>query len=439
MHDVPYRMRRGDVSVAPAVSLRGSLLVPADKSIAQRALLMAMMAEGESTLWIQGLCEDIHSTIKVCEMLGATIKHYRDRIEIKGTGGHLRAPKAPLNCGESATLLRLLMGLLSGVGMPVSLTGHPNLMQRPMQRVIAPLSRMGAKIKQSTATGVIHIEPAILSGIDHVLSVPSAQVKSSVLLAGLYAQSPTLLMDPWHTRNHTEILLEAVGCGLHRNQGAIHLQPEPIMGFSYRVPGDFSSAAFWLVAGSIVPGASMALPGVGCNDSRNALVSVLHQMGASIDVIHEDAQDDEAMLPEAIALYKVRHRPLRALRVDPNMAVKLIDELPILAIAAACANGRSVIVGAGELRHKESDRIAVMSRGLRSIGVRVQEMEDGWVIDGGEIKGGVVDAGGDHRIAMAFAVAGLVSGHGVIVRGGGCVSKSYRRFFDHLERLRVEK
>lgn len=432
-------MQRGDVRVMPAVSLQGSVRMPADKSIAQRALLIASIAEGESELLIQGLCEDIHATIKVCECLGATINRRRDRIRVFGTGGRLSIPAVPLHCGESATLLRLLMGLLSGMGVSVSLSGHPTLMRRPMQRVITPLIRMGAKIKQCTSSGEIRIEPAMLTGMDHVLAVPSAQVKSSILLAALHAQSPTMLIDPWRTRNHTEVLLESTGCGIHREHDVIQLRPEAIKGFQYRVPADFSSAAFWLVAGSIVPGASLRLSRVGCNESRIALLYVLNQMGAAIQMVPEDAGYHEPMPPEPMATYKVTHRPLRGVRVDAKMTAKMIDELPILAVAAACAKGRSVISGAGELRHKESDRIAVMAEGLRSLGVSLEVLEDGWVIEGGVIRGGEVDARGDHRMAMAFAVAGLVSLNGVVIRGAGCVNKSYRRFFDHLKRLRVEK
>jgi 3-phosphoshikimate 1-carboxyvinyltransferase len=349
------------------------------------------------------------------------------RLRIEGRGpSALEAPTQPLDMGNSGTAMRLMAGILAGMPFPTELTGDASLSRRPMARVIDPLRQMGADIQcGADATPPLRIRPvARLRGIEYELPVASAQVKSALLLAGLFADGTTTVVEPMPTRDHSERMLAAFGCpvaiaGPRRSvTGPAVLQGTPV-----QVPADLSSAAFFLVAASIGPGSEVVLENVGINPTRTGVIEILAMMGADITATerHETAG-------EPVADLCVRYAPLRGVRIPENLVPLAIDEFPAIAIAAACAEGETVVTGAGELRVKESDRIAAIVAGLVALGVEARELEDGFVVRGGGLAGGTVDSRADHRIAMAFAVAGLRASAAVRIAGCDNVATSFPGF-----------
>lgn len=421
----------GAVMVSPLSSpLCGDMHVPADKSIAQRAFLLASMAVGVSHIKARLDGEDLMVTIKACRALGATIvSAVADHYTVTGCDWRLNVPTRVVDCGESATLMRLLLGLSVGRSCDLQLTGRKALLKRPMGRVIEPLQCMGAEVWQCPKQGVIRLKPALLRGRHHALKVPSAQLKSAILLAGLGATCQTSVDDSHGTRDHTERLLAHMGVVVQRKGTHVMVQPQDTLPcFSLGIAGDFSSAAFWMVAACVVPGSKVVLRGIHVNPTRLGLLWVLRQMGAMIDVIPHDAMISH----EPVADIVVCAAGLHGITVPLGRVVTMIDELPVLAVAAALASGSTVIRGAAELRIKESDRIVAMAEGLRTLGCKIQVHHDGWVVEGGSLHGGEVDARGDHRVAMAFAIAALVAKAPVMIKQAGSVAKSYRGFFDCL-------
>lgn len=417
-----------DWIASPGSALHGEVEVPGDKSVSHRAVMLAALADGGSR--IDGFLEseDTRATAEAFAHMGVRIEApvASQRI-VHGVGiDGLRAPVAPLDCGNAGTGMRLLAGLLAAQPFDSTLAGDGSLSKRPMQRVLDPLARMGARI-DSQPGGLPPLQVhggRRLRGIDFSPEVASAQVKSAVLLAGLYAEGETRVREPHPTRDYTERMLAAFGVDIAFAQGSAslrggqRLQPADIV-----VPRDFSSAAFFIVAASLVPGSELRLRAVGLNPRRTGLLAALRAMGADI----REAQRTECG-GEPVADLVVRHAPLRGIEVPAGLVPDMIDEFPALCVAAACAQGRTVIRGAAELRVKESDRIAAMAAGLRALGVEVTEAPDGACITGGTLAGGAVDSRGDHRVAMAFAIAGQLASDEVVVRNVANVATSFPGF-----------
>ncbi|MGY1529755.1 3-phosphoshikimate 1-carboxyvinyltransferase [Luteimonas sp. A649] len=386
-------------------SLSGEFTLPGDKSVSHRAVMLAALADGDSRIdgFLEG--EDTRATAAIFAAMGVGIEAASPSCRIvRGVGiDGLRAPAGPLDCGNSGTAMRLLAGLLAGQRFDSVLLGDASLSQRPMQRVAAPVRAMGAVIDSDDGgrpplriTG-----RQALRGLDYATPVASAQVKSALLLAGLYAEGETRVSEPRPTRDYTERMLSAFGWpvdfapGMARLEGGHRLHARDI-----EVPVDFSSAAFFIVAATLVPGSSLVLRSVGVDPRRTGLIDALRAMGADI---RELGRRDGICGP--VADIAVRHAPLRGIDLPVALVADMIDEFPVFAVAAACASGRTRITGAAELRVKESDRISAMASGLQALGVDVRESPDGMLVQGGPMRGGAVDSLGDHRIAMAFAVA----------------------------------
>ena len=385
--------------------LRGTLDIPGDKSVSHRAVMFAALADGTSNIdgFLEG--EDTRATAAIFSELGVRIETPSpSRRVVHGVGvDGLKAPQNLLDCGNAGTGMRLLAGLLAAQPFDSVLVGDESLSRRPMRRVTQPLARMGARIDTSEG-GLpplrIHGGQA-LHGIDFTLEVASAQVKSAILLAGLYADGETRVHEPHPTRDYTERMLSAFGVDIEFSPGHARLRGgQRLRATNIAVPADFSSAAFFLVAASIVPGSELRLRKVGLNPRRTGLLAALRMMGA--DIVEENHGSHGG---EPVADLLVRHAPLRGIEVPEALVPDMIDEFPALFVAAACAEGPSVIRGAAELRVKESDRLAAMAAGLRTLGLQVDETQDGATIHPGALAGGVVESHGDHRIAMSFAVA----------------------------------
>ncbi|MFT3896128.1 MAG: 3-phosphoshikimate 1-carboxyvinyltransferase [Thermomonas sp.] len=384
--------------------LRGDIAVPGDKSVSHRAIMLGAIAEGTTrvTGFLEG--EDTRATAAIFARLGVRIEAPSDGVRIvHGVGLRgLRASPGPLDCGNAGTAMRLLVGLLAGQDFDSILVGDESLSKRPMRRVVEPLAMMGARIDSDDGHAPLRIHGGrALRGIDFMAPVASAQLKSALLLAGLHAGGETVVREPHPTRDYTERMLAAFGADIDFAPGIARLRGGPALrATDIEVPADFSSAAFFLVAASIVPGSDLVLRGVGMNPRRTGLLHVLRAMGADIVEENVDSQGGEP-----VADLRVRHAPLRGIEVPVERVPDMIDEFPALFVAAACAEGATVVRGAEELRVKESDRIATMAAGLRALGIRVDETPDGATIHGGALRGGGVDSHSDHRIAMAFVVA----------------------------------
>lgn len=416
--------------VEPANSLQGVLRVPGDKSISHRSIMLGSLAEGvtEVSGFLEG--EDSLATLSAFRAMGVSIDGPQaGRVTIRGVGMHgLRPPAAALDLGNSGTSMRLMAGLLAGQAFDVTLTGDTSLSGRPMRRVVDPLDEMGATIATTDAgTAPLGIRGgASLHGIDYVLPVASAQVKSSVLLAGLYASGRTCVTEPAPTRDHTERMLAGMGYPLERQDSRVCLEGgHSLRGIAIDIPADISSSAFFLVGASIAPGSDLLLQHVGMNPTRTGVIDILRLMGADIEVI-----DAHEVGGEPVADLRVRSAGLQGIDIPPDLVPLAIDEFPVLFVAAACASGRTVLTGAEELRVKESDRIQVMADGLVTLGIDAQATPDGMIIEGGALQGGGVDSHGDHRIAMAFAMAALRAAGRVEIRDCANVNTSFPGFVD---------
>ncbi len=411
----------------PVARVEGRLRVPGDKSISHRALMLGAIADG--TTRVSGFLpgEDCLATLAALEAMGVEIEHSGDTsLSIRGRGLRgLRAPSAPLDMGNSGTAMRLLTGLLAGQAFDSKLVGDTSLTRRPMERVAAPLRSMGAEIETDQGHPPLAITGGRrLRGIDYALPVASAQVKSAILLAGLYADGPTSVTEPAVTRDHTERMLDRFGQPVVRRGPRVTLDPAgALRAADVDVPADLSSAAFFMLAGIAAREGELVLEHVGLNPSRTGILQILERMGAELEV-RADARPGA----EPTGTLVVRPGRLRGIRVPPDLVPLAIDEFPLVFVAAALADGETVISGAAELRHKESDRIEVMAAGLRALGVDVQERPDGAVIGGGGLQAGTVDSGGDHRVAMAFAVAGGAAAGPVRILDTANVATSFPGF-----------
>ncbi|HEL4296238.1 3-phosphoshikimate 1-carboxyvinyltransferase [Stenotrophomonas sp. GD03930] len=409
--------------------LQGSLTIPGDKSVSHRSVMFAALADGTSHIdgFLEG--EDTRATARIFSQLGVRIEtpSPSQRI-VHGVGiDGLKAPDAPLDCGNAGTGMRLLAGLLAGQAFDCTLIGDESLSGRPMRRVTGPLAQMGAKIDtESDGTPPLHVHGGqTLHGIDFASPVASAQIKSAVLLAGLYAQGETQVTEPHPTRDYTERMLSAFGVDIEFSPGKARLRGgQRLRATDIVVPADFSSAAFYLVAASIIPGSELRLKQVGLNPRRTGLLHALRLMGA--DITEENPAEQGG---EPVADLLVRYAPLKGARIPEALVPDMIDEFPALFVAAAAAEGETVVSGAAELRVKESDRLAAMATGLRALGMQVDETEDGATLHGGvRLGSGTIESHGDHRIAMAFAIAGQISDGEVRINDIANVATSFPDF-----------
>ena len=417
-----------DYQAGPGGKLEGSFRLPGDKSISHRALMLGAIAEGKTSItnFLEG--EDTLATLRAFREMGVRIDHAPRRdVLIHGAGRRgLRAPAQALDLGNSGTSARLLAGLLAGQDFDCVITGDSSLRQRPMRRVTEPLQLMNAAV-ECTEAGTLPISirgGRRLQGIRYEMPVASAQLKSCLLLAGLYADGETCVHEPAPTRDHTERMLEEFGCEVKRDgnwrclAGGGRLQ-----GTAVAVPGDISSAAFFIVGASIAPGSDILLQGIGLNPTRDAVITILQAMGADIRV-----SDRRTVSGEPVADIHVRAATLHGTEIPVELVPYAIDEFPAIMIAAAVANGDTLLSGAAELRVKESDRIAAISGGLQALGIETEARADGLRVRGGRLQGGTVNSYGDHRIAMAFAMAGLAATGPVIVRDCANVDTSFPGF-----------
>jgi len=422
-----------DYIVCPARRVFGTIHPPADKSVAHRAAIFASIAEGVSRIHGYPRGADTLSTVRCMAELGAQIDWEDDTLVVEGRGLRgLRAPDGPLDCGNSGTTMRLLSGLLAGQGFDVELTGDESLRGRPMERIAEPLRRMGAQISLVNGKAPIRISgSSSLRGIKYELPVSSAQVKSAVLLAGLYADGVTTVVESTPTRDHTERMLDLpreVSNGQTVIRSNASIRPAAVdMG----LPGDISSAAFFLTAGLVIEDSSVELVGVGINPSRSGIIDVLERSGAGFE-----ATNHRMVGREPVCDLVVSSASLAPIEVTAGIVPRLIDEIPILAVAATQASGRSAFTGVGELRAKESDRIAAISTSLSTLGAEVRVLESAFEITGPvKLRGGTIDSVGDHRIAMAMAVAGLLASGETRILRAEAAGVSYPGFWEDLDRL----
>jgi len=425
--------------LSASTPLRGSLVISGDKSISHRAVMFGSLATGMTE--IEGFLpgEDCLSTIRCFRSMGVQIEQNGSSVKVFGRGlRELTAPAGILDCGNSGTTTRLLSGVLAAQHFNSVLSGDASIQRRPMKRIMIPLRAMGADITSVSGNDCapLSVHGKQLYGIHFNSPIASAQVKSAVLLAGLYASGQTTVTEPALSRDHTERMLRSFGAkvltGNFEDRPSVTVtETQNLYGTEISVPGDISSAAFFLVGASIVPGSEVVLRNVGINPTRDGVISALRAMGANIEVLDVRNEDSE---PAADLL--VRYAPLHGTEIGGELIPRLIDELPVLAVAAACAEGRTVIRDAAELKVKESNRIHTMAEGLSRLGAKVEETEDGLIIDGGdELHGGEVESYLDHRVAMSFAILSLVTDGEVRISDPDCVNISAPTFYEDLKSL----
>ena len=418
-------------------NLHGSFPVPGDKSISHRAVMFGSIANGTTTVHGFLTGEDCLSTISCFKKLGIDIKVNGTDVTVIGKGLHgLSAPNEILDVGNSGTTMRLISGLLCGQNFNCTLTGDASIQKRPMGRVSVPLSQMGAKINGIIEDGKllapINITGSNLKAITYTLPVASAQVKSAIILAGLYAEGTTVIIEPEATRNHTEIMLNYLGANIEHNGTEIICHPvKELYGKEIFVPGDISSAAYFMVAGAICQNSQITIENVGINPTRTGIITVLENMGADIKLLNK-----KVVCGEETADIYVRTSNLKGTVIEGDIIPKLIDEIPIIAVAAAMADGTTIIKDAQELKVKESNRIKTVVCELKKMGVNIEETEDGMIINGGKgIKGAVCESYEDHRIAMSIAVAALVADGETTITNTKCADISFPNFFEFIERM----
>jgi 3-phosphoshikimate 1-carboxyvinyltransferase len=414
------------IIAGPGRQVSGTIKVPGDKSISHRALMLGALAEGRTTIYGFLPGEDCLATLSALRALGARIDaEDLAEITIEGGGLHgLTQADGPLDMGNSGTGLRLMAGVLAGQSFVSELTGDESLRKRPMERIAAPLRSMGADVTTADGKPPVRLSGGNLRPLNYRSPVASAQVKSAVLLAGLYADGITRVDEPAVTRDHTERMLQTFGVDVRTGDLSAEVQgPAKLTGCTIHVPGDLSSAAFPLAAGCLSEDGEVRIERVGLNPTRTGVIDILRLMGANLEI--EDAAMEGA---EPVATVVARPSQLKGVEIPPELVPLAIDELPVVFALAACADGVTRVTGAEELRHKESDRIALMVRNLRAVGVAVEEFPDGAAITGGGLGGGTVDSGGDHRIAMAFAVAAMCAERPVEILDTANVATSFPGF-----------
>ncbi len=426
------------LKITKANSLKGEVSIPGDKSISHRGIMLGALAKGTTriTNFLQGA--DCLSTIDCFRKMGIVIENNSDEILVHGKGLHgLCRPSSILDVGNSGTTTRLISGILAGQDFVSELTGDASIQSRPMGRIIKPLSQMGASVTslKGNDCAPLRIEGGHLHAIRYQSPVASAQVKSCVLFAGMYAQDDgrTCVTEPKLSRNHSELMLAHFGASIEAQGTTVSIAPQPSLeAREIEVPGDISSAAYFIAAGLLVPNSEILVKNVGINPTRNGLLRVCRAMGADMTLLNQRNDSGE---PVADILVRTSH--LKGTIVEGTIIPTLIDELPVIAVMAACAEGKTIIRDAAELKVKESDRIAVMVENLSAMGVDIVGTEDGMIIQGGKpLQGALIQSHLDHRIAMSFAVAALVAEGSTQIEGGDCVKISYPEFYDDLNTLR---
>ena len=420
--------------IEPSNSIIGKANIPGDKSISHRAIILAAIADGESRIknFLQG--EDTLATIRVFQKMGVNIKNDGDIIIVKGVGLHgLRAENTTLDFGNSGTSVRLLSGLLSAQNFSSQLIGDESLMKRPMFRIINPLQKMNAKINcTDLGTLPIKIEGGQkIEGIEYELPIFSAQLKSCLLLAGLYAKGTTKIIENMATRDHTERMLANFSHSVIKKGNQISIKKaNRLIGCEIIVPGDFSSAAYFIVAAILTPNSNIIIENVGVNPTRNAMIKIMKLMGADVELKNERLESGEP-----VATIYAKTSKLIGIDIPEELVPVAIDELPIILVAAACAKGKTKLSGAAELRVKESDRLQSMLDGFISLGIKAKALEDGMIIEGGQYNGGVINSNDDHRIAMAFSIAGIIAKAPIIINSCKNVATSFPEFVDTAKHL----
>lgn len=421
--------------------IAGNLAVPGDKSVSHRAVILAALAEGTSTIrgWLDA--EDTRATLNACQALGADAVFDSDGLQVTGRGGQFKQPQQALDLGNSGTGVRLLLGAVAGQPLTVEMTGDASLRRRPMGRIVRPLQQMGARFEYAgDADGPITLPlrslgpdaSKALHAIEYSMPVASAQVQAAILLAGLQADGVTRIHQPGPCRDHSERMLQLFSADIRRESPeTLTITPSKLQAAEVQVPGDFSSAAFLLQAALLVPGSALTLHGVGVNPTRTGLLEVIRAMGGQVEVNANAGHE----LAEPLAELRCGSARLHGCDIPPELVSNCIDEFPMIMALAAAADGVTRIRGAAELRVKESDRIAVMATALQQLGIEVKEYADGADITGGKITGGRLDAHGDHRIAMSLAVLGLVAQQPVAISNAQAIATSYPGFVDDLNRL----
>lgn len=414
--------------------LKGEITVPGDKSISHRGIMLGALANGTTSItnFLKGA--DCLSTISCFQKMGIEIEETENEILVHGKGLHgLSAPKEILDAGNSGTTTRLISGILAGQNFSCDLTGDASIQKRPMKRIMTPLSMMGADITSVHNNGCapLHIKGAPLKGISYQSPVASAQVKSCVLFAGLYADGKTSVTEPFLSRNHSELMLSSFGAFVQTCGTTATIEPEPVLtAQKVEVPGDISSAAFFIAAGLLIPGSELLIKNVGINPTRDGILRVCKQMGANLELLNTRTQ-----CGEPVADILVKHSELNGTVIEGDLIPTLIDELPVIAVMAACANGETIIRNAEELKVKESNRLEIIVHHLSEMGCDITGTEDGMIIRGGKsLHGAVLDSHLDHRIAMSFAVAGLVADGETEITNADCVNISYPGFYRDLLR-----
>jgi 3-phosphoshikimate 1-carboxyvinyltransferase len=424
-----------NVTIRPSAKLCGRVQLPGDKSISHRFAMLGAIAEGETRITNFATSQDCHSTLGCLRLLGVPISVEANRVTIQGRGlWGLKASAKTLDAENSGSTIRMLSGILAGQKFTTRISGDESLQRRPMKRIMAPLTQMGARIEAIEEDyPPLTIHGSKLQPIRYELPIASAQVKSAVLFAGLYAEGETMVVEPVLTRNHTELALRGFGVEVSDSGNTVSVRGgQGLRGIETTVPGDVSSGAFFIAAATLVPGSEVLLTGVGLNPGRRRIVDLLIDMGASIEILDSRLQGGEP-----VADLRVRPAALRGGKIDGAQIPQLIDEVPVLSVLATQSDEGMEIRDAGELRVKESDRIRSIIENLRAMGAQVEEFEDGLAVPGRQrLRGAAIKTYGDHRIAMAFAVAGLVADGETVIEGAECAGVSFPEFFEILETLR---
>ncbi|MEK7293475.1 MAG: 3-phosphoshikimate 1-carboxyvinyltransferase [Nitrospirota bacterium] len=430
------------LTTTPAGPLKGTIAVPGDKSITHRAIILSALAEGDSAISAYCRGEDCLNTMRAFQAMGIQIEERPEQLRVRGKGfWGLTEPAQPLDCGNSGTGIRLLAGVLAGQDFFTILTGDDSIRRRPMGRVVKPLREMGATIagRKGGELAPLAITGSRLRGLTYTSPVASAQVKSSLLLAGLYAEGMTCVSEPRRSRDHTERLFRYFGIPIQEDGSTVSIQGRPSVGWAGKpvvVPGDLSAAAFFIVGASLVPGSDVTVTSVGVNPTRTGVLEILTEMGANIQILN---RRDEA--GEPVADLRVRAASLHGIRIGAERIPQTIDEFPILCVAAVLAEGETTIAGAGELRVKESDRIATMTTELRKMGAAIEETKDGLIIQGlgaaktKRLRGATCTSYGDHRVAMSMAIAGLMAEGETRIQDTDCIETSFPGFESKLLEL----
>ncbi len=425
--------------IKPISRIRENITVPGDKSISHRAIMLSSIAEGESNIYNFLMAEDSFNTIECFRQMGVSIDITGDKVSVKGVGLRgLKKPSKRLYVGNSGTTIRLISGILAGQNFQCEITGDKSIEKRPMKRIISPLKEMGADIDSIEVDGFapLKIQGKSLKPIHYKMPVASAQVKSAILLASLYAEGESIVEEMQKSRDHTERMLNYLGADIREDGLKIYSKPiRSLQGKDIYIPSDLSSAAFFICLGLIAKDAEILVKDIGLNPTRTGLIDVLLKMGANLEITNE-----RILNGEIIGDIKVRSSKLKGINIGGDIIPRLIDEIPALAVVAALAEGKTIISDAEELKVKESNRIKAIVTELKKIGANIEETEGGMIIYGkSALTGGIVESYDDHRIAMALSVAGLVSNEGVQINGVDCVNISFPNFFDIINRMRMER